>query len=107
MASHCGSSLLGGASVNDGTNPDEFTLHYITFDQISCMVLQFGRGVLMANFDGEVASWNIADHPSDSYLLGMRCHNQFYVDLALWMVLPGLAHLSYVCRLWNSNSSGF
>lgn len=94
MASHCGSSLLGGASVNDGTNPDEFTLHYITFDQISCMVLQFGRGVLMANFDGEVASWNIADHPSDSYLLGMRCHNQFYVDLPLWMVFPGLAHLS-------------
>lgn len=79
MASHHGSSLLGGASVNDGINPDEFTLHYIYFDQISCV---------------EVASWNIADPPSHSYLVGMQWHNQFSVDLALWMVLPGLAHLS-------------
>lgn len=63
--------------MNDGINPDEFMLHYIAFDQISCVVLQFGRGVLMAKFDVEVASWNIADHPSDSYLLGMRWHNQF------------------------------
>ena len=94
MASHRGSSLLGGARVNDGINPDEFTLHYIAFDQISCVVLQFGKGVLIANFDVEVASWNIADPPSHSYLLGMRWHNQFYVDLALWMALPGLAHLS-------------
>ena len=94
MASHHGSSLLGGASVNDGINPDEFTLHYIYFDQISCVVLQFGKGVLIANSDVEVASWNIADPPSHSYLVGMQWHNQFSVDLALCMVLPGLAHLS-------------
>ena len=94
MASHHGSSLLGRASVNDGINPDEFTLHYIYFDQISCVVLQFGKGVLIANSDVEVASWNIADPPSHSYLVGMQWHTQFSVDLALWMVLPGLAHLS-------------
>jgi len=31
-------SSPGGASVNDGINPDEFTLHYITVDQIIRLV---------------------------------------------------------------------
>ena len=29
----------GGASVNDGIDPDEFTLHYISVDQVIRMVL--------------------------------------------------------------------
>ena len=31
-------SSPGGASVNDGINPVEFPLHYITVDQIICLV---------------------------------------------------------------------
>jgi len=34
-----------GSSVNDGINPDDFTLHYITVDQIIRLVSQFGRGL--------------------------------------------------------------
>ena len=36
----------GGASVNDGINPDEFTLHYIAVDLVILMVSQFGQGAL-------------------------------------------------------------
>lgn len=76
-------SSPGGASVNDGINPDEFTLHYITVDQIIRMVSRFGKGALMAKFDVEAAYRNIAVHPSDRYLLGMKWRGQYYVDLAL------------------------
>ena len=31
-----------GSSVNDGINPEEFTLHYITVDQVIQLVSQFG-----------------------------------------------------------------
>ena len=69
-------SSPGGASVNDGINPDEFTLHYIMIDQVIRMVSQFGQGALMANR-------NIAIHPSDRFLLGIKWRSKFYVDLAL------------------------
>ena len=76
-------SSPGGASVNDGINPDEFTLHYIMIDQVIHMVSQFGQGALMAEFDVEAAYRNIAIHPSDRFLLGIKCRSKFYVDLAL------------------------
>ena len=76
-------SYPGGASMNDGFNPDEFTLHYITVDQVICMVSQFGQGALMAKFDVEAAYQNIAIRPSDCFLLGMKWHSKFYVDLTL------------------------
>ena len=72
-----------GSSVNDGINAEEFTLHYITVDQIIHLVSQFGRGALMAKFDVESAYRNVPVHPSDRYLLGMKWRNQYYVDLAL------------------------
>ena len=76
-------SSPGGASVNEGIKPDEFTLHYITVDQVIRMVAQFGQGALMAKFDVEAAYRNIAIHPSDTFLLGMKWRSKFYVDLAL------------------------
>ena len=69
MASNHGSLFSrGGASVNDGINPDEFTLHYISVDQVIRMVSQFSKGGLMAKFDVEVAYRNIAVHPAYRYL---------------------------------------
>lgn len=56
-------SSPGGASVNDSISPDEFTLPYISVDQITRMVLQFGRGALMAKFDMEAIKRNIAVQP--------------------------------------------
>ena len=76
-------SSPGGASVNDGINRDELTPHYITVDQVIRMVSQFGQGALMAKFDVEAAYRNIAIHPSDRFLLGMKWRSKFYVDLAL------------------------
>ena len=72
-----------GASVNDGISADEFTLHYITVDQIICSVSRLGKGALMAKFDVESAYRNVPVHPSDRHLLGMKWRNQYYVDLAL------------------------
>ena len=86
-------SSPAGASVNDSINPDEFTLQYISVNQIIRMVSQFGRGALMAKFDVEAAYRNIAVHPSDRYLLGMRWRNQFYIDLALPFGLHSAAHI--------------
>ena len=76
-------SSPGGASVNDGINPDEFSLHYITVDKVIRLVFQFGRGALMAKFDVESAYRNVPIHPLDRYLLGIKWRHHFYVDLAL------------------------
>ena len=76
-------SSPGGASVNDGINAHEFTLHYITVDQIIRMVSRLGRGELMAKFDVEAAYRNIPLHPSDRFLLGMKWRESYYVDLTL------------------------
>lgn len=76
-------SSPGGASVNDGINPDKFSLHYITVDKVIRLVSQFGRRALMAKFDVESAYRNVPIHPLDWYLLGMKWRHYFYVDLAL------------------------
>ena len=75
----------GFASVNDGINPDEFTLHYLTVDQIIWLVSHLGKWALMAKFDVESAYHNVPVHPSDRFLLRMKWCNQYYVDLALPM----------------------
>ena len=71
------------SSVNDGIDPEEFTLHYITVDQVIQLVSQFGPGALMAKFDVKAAYRNVPVHPSDRYLLGMKWRNCYYVDLTL------------------------
>lgn len=58
-------------------------MHYIKLDQIICMVTKYGRRSQMAKFDVEAAYGNVAVHPEDCYLLGMKWHGQFYFDLAL------------------------
>ena len=83
MASNHGPVFPLGASVNDGINRDEFMLHYISVDQVISMVSQFGKGALMAKFDVEAAYRNIAVHPTERHLLGMKWQGQYYVDLAL------------------------
>ena len=40
-------------------------------------------GALMAKFDVEAAYRNLAVHPTDRYLIGMKWRSMFYVDLAL------------------------
>ena len=52
-------------------------------DDIIKMVSKFGPGALMAKFDIESAYRNIAIHPSDRHLLGLKLRNDSYIDLAL------------------------
>ena len=47
------------------------------------MVARYGPGALMAKFDVETAYRNIAIHPDDRFLLGLKWRGKFYVDLAL------------------------
>ena len=68
-------------------------MHYIKLDQIVSMVLKHGPGALMAKFDVEAAYRNIAVHPDDWYLLGMKWRGRFFVDLALPF---GLRSASYI-----------
>ena len=98
--SHCGFVFPLGASVNDGISADEFTLHYITVDQIIPSVSHFGKGALMAKFDVESAYRNVPVHLSDRHLLGMKWRNQYYVDLALPFGLRSARWL-----IWWSGSS--
>ena len=42
-----------------------------------------GRGTLMAKFDVASAYRNVAIHPQDRPLLGMRWRGKYYVDMAL------------------------
>ena len=47
------------------------------------MVSKFGKGALMEKFDVEAAYRNIAVHPTDRYLLGMKWRGQYYVDVVV------------------------
>jgi len=66
------------SSLNDGIDPDEFSMHYIKPNQIISMVLKHGPGALMAKFDVEAAYCNTAVHLDDQYLLGMKWRGQFF-----------------------------
>ena len=83
VAPHHGPFLPGGASVNNGIDPDEFTLHYITVDQVIRVVSKLGVGAVMAKFDDEAAYHNVPVHPSHRVLLAMKWSDQFYVDMVL------------------------
>ena len=76
-------SSPSGLSVNNGIDPDEFTMQYITVDQIIHMIWNYGLRALIAEFDVEVAYRNMAVHPSDRYFLGMKWRQHYYVDLVL------------------------
>ena len=47
----------------------------------------------MAKFDVKAAYRNIAVHPADCYLLGMKWRGQYYVDLALPFGLRSASHI--------------
>ena len=82
-----------GSSINDGIDPDELSMHYIKLDHIISMVLKHEPEALMAKFDVEAAYCNIAVHPDDRHLLGMKWRGQFFVDLALPFGLRSAPHI--------------
>ena len=70
-------SSTRGSSVNDGINPDEFSMHYIKLDQIIRMFTKYGCRAQMAKFDVNTDYRKVAVHPEDRYLLGMKWCGQF------------------------------
>ena len=72
-----------GFSVNDSINAEDFSLQYITVDQVIQRVSSFGEGALMAKCYVESAYRNIAVHPADHVFQSMKWWGQYYVHLAL------------------------
>ena len=61
-------------------------------------------GALIAKFDVLVAYLNVPVHPSHSILLGMKRHDQFYVDLVLPLASDQLLLFLNPFHTWWSSS---
>ena len=72
-----------GHSVNDGIPRLPYSVQYVTIDEFIDGIMIRGQGALMAKFDVATAYRNIAVHPDDRYLLGMKWRGAYYVDMAL------------------------
>ena len=72
-----------GHSVKEGIPKPLFSVHYVTVDSFIEGIMARGRGTLMAKFDVASAYRNVAVHPQDRSLLGMRWRGKYYVDMAL------------------------
>ena len=72
-----------GHSVNDGIPKPAFTVQYVSVDAFIEGIMTLGRGTLMAKFDVASAYRNVAIHPEDRPLLGMKWRGQYFVDMAL------------------------
>ena len=76
-------SSQDGHSVNDGIPKARFSIQYITVEAFINGIMARGHGTLLAKFDVASAYHNVAIHPLDHPLLGMKWREQYYVDMAL------------------------
>ena len=76
-------SAPAGLSVNDGIDPERYTLKYCTVDSAIYILNQLGPGTLMAKIDLKHAFRNCPVHPSDWELLGIHWKNRYYFDKCL------------------------
>lgn len=67
-------------SVNSGIDSALCSLSYITVDDAVAIILEKGRGTMLAKLDLESA-YRIM--PDDRHLLGMEWNDKLYVDSAL------------------------
>ena len=58
-------SFPPGASVNDGIDPDLYSLSYTSIDEVAKLVVQHGVRALLAKADIESAYRLIPVHPQD------------------------------------------
>ena len=79
--------------MNDGIPKGAFTVQYVSINAFIDGIMTLGRGTLMAKFDVASAYRNVAIHPEDRPLLGMKWRGQYFVD----MVLPfGLHSVPFI-----------
>ncbi len=72
-----------GHSVNDGISKDLSSFCYVSVDRVVNRVLELGKASWLAKMDVKQAYRNIAVHPADRYLLGMKWEGRTYVDATL------------------------
>ena len=76
-------SYPNGGSVNDGISGSLCSLSYVSVESAAQIVLQLGRGTLLAKMDIRDAYRNIPVHPEDRWLLGMSWRGGVFVDTVL------------------------
>lgn len=87
---------------NEGINPNNYPLKYIYLDDIIKTGSKYGQGALITKFDIDSAYCNLAVHPSNRYLIGMKWRSMFYVDLALPFGLGLISSTLYLMlTLWS------
>ena len=69
-----------GQSVNDGIDPALCSLSYASVEQVAKVVVEFGKGALMAKIDIESAYRLVPVHPHDRPLQAMEWQGNLYVD---------------------------
>ena len=72
-----------GHSLNDGIPKPPFTVQYVSIDAFIAGIMSHSRDTLLAKFDVASAYSNVGIHPSDRPLLGMKWHEQYFVDMTL------------------------
>ena len=70
-------------SVNDGISKDLASLSYMSIDSVIAVVMEMGRGTMLAKMDVKQAFRNIPVRPEDRALLGMEWEGNIYVDKVL------------------------
>lgn len=76
-------SSPAGHSVNEGIDPEEWSMQYIKIDDVVNMISNLEKGALFAKFDVESAYRNVPVHAADRHLLGMKWRSKYFVDLVL------------------------
>ena len=76
-------SAPAGSAINEGIDPETYSLQYITVGDVVRHVKQHGVGALMYKVDIRHAFRNIPVHPDDWCLLGMVWDSQYYIDKVL------------------------
>ena len=76
-------SFPEGNSVNSGIHPDDATVSYTRFDEITRLVRQEGPGSFLIKVDIKSAFRLLPIHPEDFDLLGMCYQGQFFIDKCL------------------------
>ncbi len=76
-------SSPANASVNDGINRESCSITYITIDHIVDIMLQLGKGTLMAKADIKQAYRIVPVHPDDRHLLCVQWGGQIIADKVL------------------------
>ena len=72
-----------GESINDGIDPEEYSVHYTSFDEAVDMVRLAGQGAYMAKIDIKHAFRICPVRMEDLPLLGIKWKGLFYVDTRL------------------------